>query len=399
MKNLLTAISSATSSGTNALTSIIAAALLTGTDFGAFSLTLLLAVVASTAINSLTGEAYLSAHVDGVARAGPLGATFFLATAVALVVASATLALPSSGTTTTVVWGLVIAVVPVSIHAAARSTCFAASRFRSAVALDVVWLVGTLGGLGYLAFSNETLSPNQITVTWAAGALLALAFTGFLGRDALDARAAFDWTRTYGALGGGLAFGSLIEAGSRGAIASLVGSSAGYLALGALRLMETLFGLCTVFFAAARSRVIPALSKSRGEVQRSTLTKLSILLGAIPLTAYILVLVGSPIAERFVGTELWTIAIQLALPVAVAYLGSALVQPAFIALRVTRRAGALVRCRTIQSLLTFVAGYAGLRLAGVHGAAWGVAAGQVLGATVWWVSVSWNGRAKVREVI
>lgn len=396
MNNLLTAVSSAMSSATNALTSVIAAALLTGVDFGAFSLTLLLAVITGTAINSLTGEAYLSAHADGVSRAGPMAATLILAILIALCVAPVAWII-SSSVSAIVLWGLVIAMVPVSVHAAARSSCFATGRFGVAVALDAVWLLITIGGLVYLAISDGDLTPNHVTIVWALGALIALLATGFIDKEILDARSAFEWTRTYGKLGGSLAFGSLIEAGSRGAMASLVGSSAGYVALGALRLMETLFGLCTVFFTAARARAIPLLSGDRNKVQRSTLLKLSIVLSAVPLTAYLMVLIGSPVAKRFVEDELWTTALQLALPVAVAYLGSALVQPAFIVLRVTRHAGALARCRTIQSLLTLVTGYAGLRFAGVHGAAWGVAIGQVVGATVWWVSVTWSRRRDFRE--
>lgn len=385
--------SSAVSSATNAAMTLGAAALLTTRDFGAFSLVVMVALLAANITNGFTGEVRLSLPAT-LGTGGRditrevLGTSVFVSTALGVLsalVAAVVAATWLGGLDWAVVAGLGVSIPATSIHATARSVAFATREADVALRLDLGWALVVVTGLA-IAFTFEVAATSLgMVAVWSAGAGGALAASKY--RPAIAASKPIDarsWLADHWRLGASLAYNTGIAQATLQAVALAVGALVGLAALGGLRLAQTLLGVATVVFSAARARLLPSLVDLPAARMTRVLLITSMGLALVPALTMVGLVAGTDLLSSALGAQTWTTARSVLLPTTVLFVGSAMSQGPMMGLRVGGAARSIVAGRTFGAMAATACGLAGVLRGGLEGAAWGLAAGLATGAAVWW---------------
>ena len=390
-----TLLSAGLSSGTNFAVVVLASALLDARSFGIFSLILMLALFGSTVVNSFTGQVCLTyteeAEAGSVSRDKVLASSAFMSWImgfVGLLVGGVGLLITDDPHLWLFVGiGLLIAVPAATIHSVVRYVAFAQRRAIEAVWLDLIWLTATAIGIVLLVLIGEEVGHVWLIIVWALGAIIAVVVrersfpVPSLGRTR-------SWFVRHRRFGSSLAYNSGANIAAQRTVALVVAGFIGLAEVGGLRLAETIFGVCTVFFSAARARAIPALSPSNvaGGVRRQWIRRISLGLVLVPSGLYIALVTSQRVLGAFIDDETWKLTQPILLPVALTAIASALIQGPLIGLRIASAARKIVYARTLQSLAILVGGIVGVVTGDVVGAAWGLAFGNACGAGMWWIA-------------
>lgn len=388
--NALTLGSAGLSSITNAGLLLVTAGLLGAKEYGELALAITLVLLLSVIFNAVTGEVAVSLPPGREDYAGAFSLVATTTAAVALL----------SGLSSLLYWWFVddsmwrvllmvaICLPGITLHGLVRSISFARRDSGRAFLLDAGWLGSSTALFSLLLANPSAINSVTAATAWSLGSYISLIASPerrYIG--ALSWSGARAWLREWGRLGSSLAYGALVDTGARSLVLLLLGGRVGVSELGALRFAQTIFGMSTVFFSAARNRAIPAFA-ARARLSGRDFSKLgavSLILCVVPLLTLGLLFLLAPWLSRSIDVELWRLAAPLMLAVSVATLGSALSQGAIIGLRGLRRAAALAVGRTAQGICVLGGGTIGLLFGDLIGAAWGLAVGSSVSAAVWWV--------------
>lgn len=389
---IATLAATAVSSATNALAVLIAAAVMRPSDYGQFSIAVMLSLFLATVCNAVTGEVLLTSRGAKDFR-GSFSSAVGGAMAVGLVLyliyigASALTAL--AGEWVSIIKATSVAAPGVIVHNFARVSLFAMQRPGLALVADIVWFSAIiLGGLVIWAFGSG-FSPFLTIVAWGIGAylgsltLLAANVHGPFGRVE-----ASGWLRASWRLGVALSTGSLAMSGAQSAIGLLVASEFGFAAAGGFRFCLTLYGLATVAYSAYRYFVLPNLRSQdvRPLVGQITLARQSALLMSLPLGTCLAVYLGQAVLLAFLSEETFRVVIALSLPFAIVSAGSAVSQGAMVGLRVLQVPAPLGFYRASGGVLIVAFGFAGIANGSLKAVAWGLALAMWITAGLLWVA-------------
>ncbi|MFJ3925810.1 hypothetical protein [Streptomyces sp. NPDC090022] len=373
----------AAASATNILVLVLAARLSSAPGFAAFSLVYVVFSVLLGLSTAYVGQSLVLERGErlGAMCRGAVAFTAAAAAAVGVALAVVGAALPGPTGWAFLALGLVL---PVVLVQDALRYCFSALRLpQRALASDTLRLVCVVAAL--LA-QPPGASPGRLVLAWGVSALPALALGLWLLRRAVaGARADLRPYLRRGHLGQRFVVEFAVGNGSSQLAVLGLGVLATPLAVGALRGASTLFGPLNVLFTSANAFGPPMLNRLSGKraVVRGTLglgLALSALAAGVAAGLYAL-------PDRW-GRELlgdtWPATAALLPATGTQYAVMALGTCALLTLRVLSPRATL-SVQVVFSLLSVAFLVAGYALAGVAGAAWGLALGSALkAAAAWW---------------
>jgi O-antigen/teichoic acid export membrane protein len=270
-----------------------------------------------------------------------------------------------------------------------RYALFARGSTRSAAANDLLWLIVELGGVLVIILVGATTVP-ALTAAWGAGAAAGALFGAYQTGANPKVASSRKWAAQHRDLSVPFLGESLINTG--GASASMFGIAAlaGLSAVGSLRSAAVLFGPLTVFFLGANVVGLPELVRLRESselVFRRLLTALGLLWPAITLAwTAVLAILPASVGTAFLGSN-WTAGQRVVLPYGLMTAAIACTMAALLGLRAVEAARQGFRARLLAAPCILAGGLIGARLAGVQGAAVGLAVGYCVDTTVAWVTL------------
>jgi O-antigen/teichoic acid export membrane protein len=265
-----------------------------------------------------------------------------------------------------------------------RSALFAASRGRSAVAVDLLYAV-VLIPVMWLGSGFVFAPPAGAILLWGVSTLPSsilgarLAGTGPVpGRALIWLREHRDLVPRYAAESGvGLV-------ANQGAI-YVVGAVAGLAAAGSIRGAQLLLGPLHVLVQAAYLFAVPEGVRLRASHPHRFLPGMATVSGVLALAtlSWLGVLLALPesLGRELLGPS-WEPARSVLLPLGLALAGQSLAAGPIVGLRVLADARASLRARLLDAPAGFLLASAGALLAGARGAAWGFAASGFFGAAI-----------------
>lgn len=383
-------IDQAFSSATNFGIAIVAARTLSPEAFGAFSIALLLYVVALGTSRGLSTEALMirfsAATVDehrAAARAAT-GTALLVGTAggVLLLLAAIPLTGPVRGTVLTLGCFLPLLL----LQDAWRFVFFSSGRPAAASANDAVWgitQVATVAGALQVGWS----SPAALLGAWAGAAALAACVGGIQARTLPLPTQAVRWWRAHREL----ALPSAAEfLGTTGLMQLTIFGLTGVIGLAgvaALRGAQTLLGpinmalLAVETFAAAEGA--RTLRHKPGRLRRHLVTQSSAL-GVVTVGAGLLLWRLPDAYGRALLGETWELARHAMLPYALLLVARAAASGPYAGLKIVEAVSVNLRIRVGIGVLTIATGTIGGHLGGLTYAALGMAIPSLLAVPVWW---------------
>lgn len=387
-KRFQTLGSAALSSVTNAGVTLAAVAILSPIDYGLFATGMMAAILSALTINSFTGELLLTlpnrpeevilARMVTWMITGALAVCILIVCAVLYVNHFAAL----GATSLAIAW----CIPGATSHAVARNCSFSLRRPEVSFALDLIWAVLAFSSIAIAFIVPYDISGPLLLAVWGLGAYVSLFLVHMPRRPKFPVGSAWRWLQANWRFGGTLAYGNISQTGSRQIVALMVGGVVGLATLGSFRFAQTLLGLSTIFFAAARSYYMPRLSAARtaDKSQALLLWKISSWLAVIPMLG---AAVGSLLIARsgtVQGNQTVMGANDFLWPLAIASAGLAISQGPMMGLKVRHASGALLFARTAMMVLSIGGAIVGIALSGASGAAWSLAVTSMLGAVLWW---------------
>ncbi|MQA34024.1 hypothetical protein [Modestobacter roseus] len=263
-----------------------------------------------------------------------------------------------------------------------RSAAFASRNARRAAANDAVRVVVQFSGLGLCA-ALGVQDLRWFMVAWAVGAWTAGLFGMWQFRAALSPRASVGWLRSNAGLSVRLGAGYAINMGAVTLTTTLLTGMLGLVATGGLRFAQTVLGPMQVAFGALTSFMIPLLARRLAARGARTLLRPAVLVSAGATTLCVLVvttllLLPSSVGEQLLGSS-WAGAREVMAPVGVGQCLVALALGGSLPLLAMGRGDLMLRVTSVQAPLLLGFGLGGAALAGISGAAWGMAAAQAVG--------------------
>ena len=366
------------SSGTNFLTAVLAARLLTPESFGSVVIALSVAYSAVGLGRALIGDALLSfapelgrAGDTSVARAA-LSASALLGVAVGVVCAAVGLMLGDLRSPLLVIAAFVGFAV---FQDACRYVFLAQHRPDLALACDAVWAgAQALAVAGLLL--RDTSSPELVLATWGVGAAASALFGGVVARFRWASPRV--WLRLSRRLTGWLLGGGVIGQLQTQAIVMIVAVAAGEVQLAGFRSAQlvTLMPVAALLVAVS-SLVVPRLARTVSDGDLSRLSHrtrwlaVRFGLGSVPV-AILLVILGGPLLAGLFGDSYDEFAPVIA-PFATSIVILAVTAPLSAGLRALRDGRSLFIAQAAMTLTGLPMTWIGAEAAGAEGAAWGVA--------------------------
>ncbi|GHE30487.1 hypothetical protein CP980_10245 [Streptomyces vinaceus] len=376
----------AASSATNILVLVLAARLSSASGFADFSMVyvtfsvllgLNMAYVGQTVVLEKDEE-----RLGAVCRSG-LAFTAAASVAAGALLAVVGLAVPGAGGWAFLALGLVLP--PVLVQDGLRY-CFSALRTpERALAADSLRLVCVVAAL---LLQPEGASAGRLVLVWGVSALPALALGLVLLRPYV--RGSVADLRPYlrrGHLGQRFVVEFAVGNGSSQLAVLGLGLFATPLAVGALRGATTLFGPLNVLFNSANAFGPPVVGRASG---KRGVVRLTVAMGAA-LAALgagwgaVLYALPERLGRQLLG-DTWAAASALLPATGAQYAVMGLGTCALLTLRVLNPKATL-SLQVVFSLLSVALLLGGYALAGVTGAAWGLAAGSALKAAAAWLRV------------
>jgi hypothetical protein len=277
-----------------------------------------------------------------------------------------------------------------------RFAFFAAGRSFHAFLNDLVWAVALLPGLGVLVAARHN-SVIAFELAWAGAAALAALFGIAQARLLPWPANPLGWWRRHRDLntrylGEFLAIGGVGQLNSYG-----VNAIAGLAAVGALRAGEIMMGPVHVLFMGGNVVAVAEgarmASRSPARLARMSLLVSAAMGAAATLWGLVLILLPTSVGTRALGAT-WYAAAQVMVPFVLLTIGLTAAAGPQTGLRALAAARRGLRARLIHSPLMLVGAIGGAAVGGAVGAAWGMVAGNWIGAVVWW----WQFRLALREL-
>ncbi|WP_411101802.1 hypothetical protein [Streptomyces sp. cmx-4-9] len=373
----------AASSATNILVLVLAARLSSTSGFADFSMVYVAFSVLLGLNMAYVGQTVVLEKDERPAAACRSAAAFTAAASACAgaVLVLAGLLLPGSPGRAFLALG---AVLPLVLLQDVLRYCFSALRApERALAADSLRLVCVVAAL---AVQPAGASAGRLVLVWGLSALPALALGLWLLRPHVrGARASLRPYLQRGHLGRRFVVEFAVGNGSSQLAVLGLGAFATPLAVGALRGATTLFGPLNVLFTSAGAFGPPVLSRLGGKraTVRATALLGLVLAGLGAGWAAALYLLPDRLGRQLLG-DTWGSASALLPATGVQYAVMGLGTCALLTLRVLNPRATL-SLQIVFSLLSVALLLGGYALAGVPGAAWGLAAGSALkAAAAWW---------------
>ncbi|MGY1749212.1 hypothetical protein [Modestobacter sp. SYSU DS0511] len=263
-----------------------------------------------------------------------------------------------------------------------RSASFASRNARRAAANDAVRVVVQFGGLGLCAGLGVD-DLRWYMAAWAVGAWTAGLFGMWQFRAVLSPRASFGWLRGNAGLSVRLGAGYAINMGAVTLTTTLLTGMLGLVATGGLRFAQTVLGPIQVAFGALTSFMIPMLARRLAARGPRALLRPALLVSAgagalCVVVVAVLLLLPSSVGEQLLGSS-WDGAREVMAPVGVGQCLIALAMGGSLPLLAMGRGDLMLRVTSLQAPLLLGFGLGGAALAGISGAAWGMAGAQAVG--------------------
>ncbi|MFE2474775.1 hypothetical protein [Streptomyces sp. NPDC059389] len=377
----------AASSATNILVLVLAARLSSASGFADFSMVYVTFSVLLGLNMAYVGQTVVlekdEDRLGAVCRSG-LAFTGAASAAAGAALAFVGLAVTGAGGRAFLALGLVL---PLVLVQDGLRYCFSALRTpERALAADALRLVCVVAAL---LLQPEGASAGRLVLVWGVSALPALALGLWLLRPYVRGAAAD--LRPYlrrGHLGQRFVVEFAVGNGSSQLAVLGLGLFATPLAVGALRGATTLFGPLNVLFNSANAFGPPVVGRASGKrgVVRLTAAMGGVLAALGAGWGAVLYALPEGVGRRLLG-DTWAAASALLPATGAQYAVMGLGTCALLTLRVLNPKATL-SLQVVFSLLSVALLLGGYAVAGVTGAAWGLAAGSALKAAAAWLRVS-----------
>jgi len=268
-----------------------------------------------------------------------------------------------------------------------RLRALALGKPRRALWSDGVWFSATVAL--YIAAASRRIGPvSQLLWWWTAAAAVAVII--LMRRDLFSnllSSAGYNWLRFHRALITRLSGEALLAIGVQQIVVVWVGAAGGLSAVGSLRAAQLIFAPLGIVLSLVTVLAVPSLARAMEEGRAAALQR-RIRGGLIALVlsaSAVSMLLPDRAGKELLGTS-WAFARQYRLPVALAALGSVIVVPAVMSLRVRRAGRRLLALRAITGTLD--AGISGCAAfaSGPIASVWASAAVQILVSPIWFRS-------------
>ncbi|KMO99458.1 MATE family efflux transporter [Streptomyces roseus] len=386
----------AASSATNILVLVLAARLSSASGFADFSMVYVTFSVLLGLNMAYVGQTVVlekdEDRLGAVCRSG-LAFTAAASAAAGVLLAAVGLVVPGTGGRAFLALGLVL---PLVLVQDGLRYCFSALRTpERALAADALRLVCVVAAL---LLQPEGASAGRLVLVWGVSALPALALGLALLRPYVRGSAAD--LRPYlrrGHLGQRFVVEFAVGNGSSQLAVLGLGLFATPLAVGALRGATTLFGPLNVLFNSANAFGPPVVGRASG---KRGVVRLTVAMGGVLALlgagwGAVLYALPARVGRQLLG-DTWAAACALLPATGAQYAVMGLGTCALLTLRVLNPRATL-SLQVVFSLLSVALLLGGYALAGVAGAAWGLAAGSALKAGAAWLRVSRLPASRARE--
>ena len=380
----------AMSSLTNFGVSIYVARTLGTTEFGAFSLAFATYLIVLAASRGLATDA-LAVRYSGVElgrwRRAVVSATG-TATAVGLITGAGCIAVGMQfhSSTGAALAGLGLTLPGLLLQDSWRFAFFSAGKGRLAFFNDLVWAVVLVPAMLAMVVSGHA-TVGWFMLAWGGSAGVAAVVGAFQARLVPRPTESVHWLRQHR----DLALRYLGESLSLSSAAQIrvygLAAIAGLAAAGSLRAAELLLGpLNTAIMGIAMMAVPEAavlLRRSLRRLQQFCLLLSCLGAGGALAWGMVLLLLPDSVGQQILHSA-WYPASALLVPVTLAVAGFGFSVGAWAGVRALGAASRSLRAQVIGSVVYLTGAFGGTVLGGASGAAWGSAAGTLIGAGVWW---------------
>ena len=383
---------------TNFALSVMVAASVSATEFGAFSVVLIAYTLSIGAMEGLSSEAFTVAYGDAdaeSARQALRSAAGFVLVA-GLVVGALALAVraASADPVADALPAFALVVPALYLQDLWRFAFFAMGRPKAAVFNDAVWAVVQIAALVLVRASGHTSVP-WFVLAWGAGAAAGAAVGVVQSRAVPRLGRTSWWLRTHWGLGGRFAGEFVALFGASQVVLGVLGATAGLAQLGRIRAGQVLFsplqGLLNAVRLSVTSLAVQVRARDPRRLRRFTL-RLGLLIAVLALASGVVALALPDHLGRAVLGDSWAGAKAVLLPLSILNIVVALSLAALTALRAAAAAKQSLRARLMTSGLVVVFGTTGVVVGGAVGAAWGITAGSAIGLLIicWQAQVVMN---------
>jgi O-antigen/teichoic acid export membrane protein len=263
-----------------------------------------------------------------------------------------------------------------------RSAAFVSGRPGRAALNDGVRVTVQFAAIG-LCILLGTHHLAWYMGSWALGAWAAAAFGVWQFGGIAGIPRSLRWLREHAGLSARLGSGYVVNMGSFTLTTSLLTGLLGLAATGALRFSQSVLGIIQVVFGAVTSFAVPLLARRLAREGPGALRRPSAALsvGAFALSLAVVVtflLLPDAIGRELLGAS-WSGAREVMPAVGAAQCLNALALGGTLRLKALDRADLVLRVVSLQAPLILGLGVGGALVAGVVGAAWGLALAQLAG--------------------
>jgi O-antigen/teichoic acid export membrane protein len=390
----------ALSSLTNFLVGFFVARSLGPTAFGAFSVAFATYLIALNASRGLATDPllvrYSGAQLTEWRRAVTGGTGMAIAVGTVGGVACAALGIVMSGPTGLAFLALGLTMPGLLLQDSWRFAFFSAGTAGRAFANDLLRAVVLLALIALIIVSGRS-SEFSFMLVWGISATIAALVGAVQARLLPGPLVAADWLRKHRDLCSRYLAENLAVTGGTQLKFYGLAAVGGLAVVGALRAAELLFGGVYVLTQGIGLMAVPEavrlLRQSRSRLRQFCLL-ISVLGGGGAIACGVVLLaIPESLGQRLLHNS-WAPASTLILPTAVFMAAFGIQMGAWAGLRALAAASKSLLSQAVGSVLSIVGVLSGAAAAGATGAAWGIAAAGVLGATFWW----WQFRLGLRDL-
>jgi O-antigen/teichoic acid export membrane protein len=285
--------------------------------------------------------------------------------------------------------GLAIALPGLLLQDAWRFVLFTARRGQQAMLNDLVWTI-VLVPLIWIVVRSGQESVLLLIVCWGAGAAAAAVVGAIQAGGVPRVRGSLRWWREHIDITPRFLSSELVQLGGAQLVLFAVGALVGLAGIGSIRGAQLLLGPFNVLSVGVHLTMVPEAARLIGDarrLRRLTIAASALLGGAAVLWGTIVVLLPDSIGRQVLGAT-WDGAHTVLLPVTISMVVPLLSTGPRIALRALEEAGRTLQSSFFQTTFTVVGGIGGALMAGVVGAAWGLAIAAIGAVVVWWFNLS-----------
>lgn len=379
----------------NAGLAIAVARTSSASEFGQFSLAMSVYVLVLGLSRAATSDviAVITGGGSQPDTNGLLAQSAAVAVSVGLLCGSilASVAILVSRDVTNPVWMLGLGLPALVLQDACRAGSIATGQARRALANDGLW-AGAQAVLFAVVLTSGSGTPSVLLLCWIVSACAAAVFGCVQLGVVPIPRGSIAWSRQHRRLIPGYMGEFAVGLGGLQLIWVLLGANLGIAAVGAIRGAQTVLGPLNFLWIGCLALTVPEANRRRmGAVGRREVRRYLLRSSIVPGVAVIVAagilarLLPSAAGVALLGAS-WESARPLLQPLGLVIAGNCLSIGAIAGIRAERQPAVGFRARVICVIVNLLCTIVGAQLAGVEGAAWGLAAGVGVGALIWWRS-------------